>query len=58
MKHLNLNVRRLRKLLPPFMIASSIANTANFVIHLNLYVNLPQQQPVPTVVCPVNAKPK
>ncbi|MBW4545426.1 MAG: hypothetical protein KME25_13405 [Symplocastrum torsivum CPER-KK1] len=57
MKRLPLNLRHLRQMLPMLTLIS-VTNTANFMIHTNLYVNLPQQPPVPTQSCPVKAEPK
>lgn len=57
MKHFPLTTRHLRQLLPMLTLVS-VTNTANLIIHTNLYVNLPQQQPAPTVVCPATTEPK
>ncbi len=58
MKRLQLSMRHLRRIVPPFVIIGAITNVANLTIRANEYVNPPAQQPAPPVVCLVKTETK
>ena len=53
MRHLQLSIRHLRRILPIFVVISTITNVANLTIRVNEYVNPHIQQITPPLVCQV-----